>query len=68
MMGPDFVQWHGMYEVAKNFYTRFLPEAEALDPGVTKNVRDSEMHSWTKGMDRAAIERVVQFYRERYGQ
>ena len=25
MMGPDYTHWHGMYEVAKHFYTKFLP-------------------------------------------
>ena len=25
MMGPDYTHWHGMYEVAKHFYTEFLP-------------------------------------------
>jgi len=26
MMGPDYTHWHGTYEVAKHFYTHFLPE------------------------------------------
>lgn len=30
MMGPDYTQWHGMYEVAKKFYTEFIPEVKAL--------------------------------------
>ncbi len=30
MMGPDYTQWHGMYEVAHNFYTKFLPEVRHL--------------------------------------
>ena len=30
MMCPDYTHWHGMYEVAKNFYTEFLPELEEL--------------------------------------
>jgi len=30
MMGPDYTHWHGMYEVAKNFYTEFIPELEEL--------------------------------------
>ena len=25
MMGPDYAWWHGMYEVAKHFYTSFSP-------------------------------------------
>lgn len=68
MMGPDYVQWHGIYEVAKNFYTRFLPEAEALQPGITEPARSGEMHSWTKGLSAAQIQELVRFYRERYGQ
>ena len=30
MMGPDYTHWHGMYDVAKNFYTELIPELEAL--------------------------------------
>ncbi|MDE3166511.1 MAG: hydroxylamine oxidoreductase, partial [Acidobacteriota bacterium] len=28
MMGPDYVQWHGNYEVAKTFYMEFVPQLE----------------------------------------
>jgi formate-dependent nitrite reductase cytochrome c552 subunit len=30
MMGPDYTHWHGTYEVAKHFYTHFVPELEEL--------------------------------------
>lgn len=30
MMGPDYTHWHGTYEVAKNFYTEFIPELGEL--------------------------------------
>jgi hypothetical protein len=30
MMGPDFTHWHGTYEVAKHFYSDFIPELEDL--------------------------------------
>ncbi|MFQ5496133.1 MAG: hydroxylamine oxidoreductase, partial [Phycisphaerae bacterium] len=30
MMGPDYTHWHGTYEVAKNFYTEFVPELHEL--------------------------------------
>lgn len=30
MMGPDYTHWHGTYEVAKHFYTEFIPELEEL--------------------------------------
>ena len=29
-MAPDYAHWHGMYEVAENFYHGFLPELERL--------------------------------------
>jgi hydroxylamine dehydrogenase len=29
-MGPDITHWHGTYEVAKHFYTKFIPELEHL--------------------------------------
>lgn len=30
MMGPDYTHWHGTYEVAKHFYSEFIPELEEL--------------------------------------
>ncbi len=30
MQGPDYTHWHGLYDVAKAFYTEFVPEAQAL--------------------------------------
>lgn len=30
MMGPDYTHWHGTYEVAKHFYTEFVPELQEL--------------------------------------
>jgi hydroxylamine dehydrogenase len=30
MQGPDYTHWHGLYEVAKAFYTEFIPEAQEL--------------------------------------
>jgi hydroxylamine dehydrogenase len=29
-MAPDYAHWHGMYEVAENFYHKFLPELMEL--------------------------------------
>jgi hypothetical protein len=45
-MGPDYVQWHGFYEVADRFYNEFLPEAEELLPGVTEPFLADEHHGW----------------------
>ena len=30
MMGPDYTHWHGTYEVAKHFYSHYIPELEDL--------------------------------------
>ena len=30
MMGPDYTQWHGMYEVAHRFYMEFVPELKEV--------------------------------------
>ena len=30
MMGPDYTQWHGMYEVAHRFYAEYVPELREL--------------------------------------
>lgn len=46
MMGPDYVQWHGFYEVADRFYNELVVEAEELLPGVTSAVLKEEYHRW----------------------
>ncbi|MBI4714980.1 MAG: cytochrome C552 [Nitrospirae bacterium] len=68
MMGPDFTQWHGFYEVAKHFYNEFLPEAEALSPGITKKFLDRDEHRWKQGLGKDEVEKMLDFYRKRYGQ
>jgi hydroxylamine dehydrogenase len=30
MMAPDYTHWHGMYEVAKKFYSEYIPQLERL--------------------------------------
>jgi hydroxylamine dehydrogenase len=68
MMGPDYTQWHGFYEVAKTFYTEFIPEAEALLPGVSADVMNSPYHQWTKGLSKEQLQQQLDFYRKRYNQ
>ena len=63
MMGPDYTQWHGFYEVAKTFYTEFIPEAEALLPGVTADVMNSPYHQWTKGLSKEQLQQQLDFYK-----
>ena len=68
MQGQDFTQWHGFYEVAKHFYTKFLPEAEHLKPGITKPVLERPEHRWRQGMTKEEIQKQIEFYKQRYGQ
>ena len=30
MMAPDYTHWHGLYEVAKHWYTKFIPELKEV--------------------------------------
>lgn len=51
MGGPDYAWWHGVYDIAKNFYFEFLPEAEHYnDPEVNAYIHDllneNPMHNW----------------------
>jgi hydroxylamine dehydrogenase len=39
MMGPDYTHWHGLYEVAKHWYTKFIPELKEL---AEKNLHSSD--------------------------
>ena len=68
MMGPDYTQWHGFFEVAQIFYTEFIPEAERLMPGVTTDVMNSDYHKWTKGLTKEQLQQQIDFYKERYKQ
>ncbi|MBI5570124.1 MAG: cytochrome C552 [Desulfomonile tiedjei] len=75
MMGPDYTWWHGMYEVAKHFYERFLPEVEtvmggkaAAEPILNEFVYKDPMHRWYKeGMSKEELKRLDDFYQKRYG-
>ena len=67
MSGPDYVQWHGFYEVAKHFYKKFIPEAEELIPGITDEVLSRPEHSWFNGeMSQQVREEVTREYADKY--
>jgi hypothetical protein len=51
MMGPDYAWWHGIYDVAHNFYFKFIPEAKHYnDPEINAYIDDlftnDSMHQW----------------------
>ena len=79
MSGPDYAWWHGLYEVAKHFYTEYLPAAKRLSEEagkpevydrIIKEFIDSDpRHEWfTKGFDKKRLEEVKKYYQERYKQ
>ncbi len=75
MMGPDYAWWHGIYEVAKHFYEEFIPRLkEAAGEQVAaelleKHVYSQEGHRWHRdGMSPEVLQRIRDFYRERYKQ
>jgi len=79
MSGPDYAWWHGIYDVAKNFYTGFLPEAKeacekAGHPEVYTHILDKYInsdprHIWfTQGFDPKKVEEIKKYYQERYNQ
>jgi hydroxylamine dehydrogenase len=75
MMGPDYAWWHGMYEVSKHFYEKFLPEVEkvmggkdAAAPMLNELVFSNPSHKWYKeGMSKDQLQKMDQFYQQRYG-
>ena len=69
MMGPDYVQWHGFYEVAKHFYFEFLPLARELGAAeLVDQILARPEHAWTKGLSPEEVQAQIKFYRDRYGQ
>ncbi|HEX9021013.1 MAG TPA: multiheme c-type cytochrome [Nitrospirota bacterium] len=74
MSGPDYAWWHGIYDVAKTFYTEFLPEVKAvagpeLYAELTKKYLEPDVrHEWyLKGMSKEQLEKIKKFNEERYG-
>ena len=74
MMGPDYTQWHGFFEVAERFYVEFIPQARELAHGnaaaeaAIDEVMAMEQHGWVSGLDPTESARIRDFYSKRYGQ
>lgn len=64
MMGPDYTQWHGFFEIAERFYVEFVPQlrelirhgrqegksAAAAELETRLNqILSSDMHKWSLG-------------------
>jgi hydroxylamine dehydrogenase len=75
MSGPDYAWWHGVYDVAKAFYMKFIPEVKQVagEPFATelleKHVFSQPGHKWLKeGMTKEQLQKIQEFYKERYGE
>jgi hydroxylamine dehydrogenase len=74
MQGPDYTQWHGFFEVAHRFYFEFIPQARTLagkDKEINKVIDEilaRPEHSWRKGLSVEERKKILEFYKERYGQ
>lgn len=79
MSGPDYAWWHGIYDVAKHFYTELLPEAkeaaekagkpEVYEEIVTTFIDSEPRHGWfIKGFDPKRLEEIKGYYKERNDQ
>ena len=79
MMGPDYTHWHGMYEVSKHFYTKFLPAvieaAKLKSPEMEKKwqarvaaVLAKDEHVWQKGLSAKEAEALRKYAQDRYNQ
>jgi hypothetical protein len=76
MMGPDYTHWHGMYEVSKHFYEKFLPQVVDLAErggrgeewrGKVDKLLSQAEHAWSKGLSAEDAKALQKTYEERYG-
>jgi hydroxylamine dehydrogenase len=75
MSGPDYAWWHGIYDVAKNFYMEFMPEVRRVsgpklyEQIVKKYLASDVRHEWyIKGMSKEELQKIQKFYEKRYGE
>ncbi|MGE0864210.1 MAG: multiheme c-type cytochrome [Vicinamibacterales bacterium] len=82
MMAPDYTQWHGMFEVAENFYMKLLPEARevtaaaaragkaaaarAADAAIDEILRRPE-HRWIVSGAEQQADEIQREMRRKYG-
>jgi hypothetical protein len=79
MSGPDYAWWHGLYEVAKHFYTEYLPTAKHLSEEagkpevyekIVKDYLESDpRHDWyLNGFNPEKLKEMQKYYLDRYKQ
>ncbi len=79
MMGPDYTHWHGMYEVAKHFYIKFLPSVIKAAAKKSEDMRikykqkvdkllEQEEHLWMNGLSDEETKALKATYKDRYNE
>lgn len=75
MQGPDYTQWHGFFEVAENFYNKFLHEVTEAAHGdkeilaKIEEILNRPEHTWRKGnLPKGMMDRINEAYRKKYKQ
>ncbi|MBL4901418.1 MAG: hypothetical protein JKY62_02045 [Desulfocapsa sp.] len=78
MQGPDYTHWHGMYDVAHNFYFKFIPELMHLaeKKGMSEKYKREvgailarPEHQWyEKGFDQDVMKSIKAEEKSRYKQ
>jgi hypothetical protein len=58
MMAPDYTHWHGLYEVAKHWYSKFIPELKKI---VQNNInsKDKDNAQGAKKLEEAINEMLA---------
>ncbi|MFT7620407.1 MAG: hydroxylamine dehydrogenase [Planctomycetota bacterium] len=51
MMAPDYAHWHGMYEVAEQFYMKLIPQAREIIKEAAKHGKAAEAAACKKVVD-----------------
>ena len=79
MMGPDYAWWHGIYDVAKHTYFKFIPELKEVamkkdgnekfaDAMLEKYFKPIDGHTWYfEGMSKDMLDKVRKGFEDRYG-
>lgn len=79
MSGPDYAWWHGIYDVAKHTYFKFIPELKEVvhkkdgnekraDELLVEYFKPIPGHAWYfEGMTKEQLDKVRKGFEERYG-
>jgi hypothetical protein len=77
MNGADWSHWHGLYDVAYDFYFKLIPHGRQAAKKVGKEKEFNEFvneilnrpeHKWFFGLPKEEREKIAEYYRKRYGE